>query len=390
MSKIVEMQKKRAELAKNMRNLVDLADAETGLSAEQEGQWKKMETDLSNLDASIDREKQLETIENSLGQLEDEPHRPAPHAGANANPLAGDEYKNSFIELVRNGVTPDIRAALEVGTDSEGGYLVPQAWVSTLIDKLTDNVVMRQLGSIMSTSSTTNLPLISDKGAAAWLDEEAAYSESDIAFGNTTLAAYKLGRIIKVSEELLSDNSFNLEGEIARIFGETFGTAEETAFVTGDGTGKPTGVLTTATNGVTAAGVAAITYDELVDLIHSVREVYRSGASFLMKDSTCALLRKLKSSDGVPLWQPSLQAGAPDMFLGYSVRTSEAMPAATTGLKSVAFGDFSQYRIADRGGIAMQRLNELYAGNGQVGFRMRKRVDGKLLVAEAVKTLTQA
>lgn len=390
MSKLVEMQKKRAELAKNMRALVDQADSATGFTAEQEGQWQKMESDLSIMDKSISREQHLESIENSLGELEDKPHRPAPSNGKTGNPLAASAYKDSFIQFVRDGVTPDIKAALQVGTDSEGGYLVPDAWVSTLIEKLTDNVAMRQLASVMSTSSLTNLPLVSDNGSAGWLAEEASYPESDIAFGNATISAYKLGRIIKVSEELLADNTFNLESEISRIFGLTFGLAEEAAFVTGDGTNKPTGVLVTATNGVTAAGAAAITYDEVINLIHSVREVYRRNANFLMKDSTVALMRKLKSTDGVPLWQPSLQVGVPDMFLGYSVRTTEAMPAATTGLKSVAFGDFSQYRIADRGGIAMQRLNELYAGTGQVGFRMRKRVDGKLLVAEAVKTLTQA
>ena len=390
MSKKIEMQKKRAELAKSMRALVDQVDAAAGMSAEQETQWKKMETDLNNLDAAIKREGELEAIENSLGELDDNPHRPAPNAQGSENPLAQDQYRDDFVQFLQAGISPDIRAALQVGTDSEGGYIVPQSWMTTLIDKLTDNVVMRQLASVMSTMSLTNLPLISDKGAAGWLDEEAAYPESDIAFGNITIAAYKLGRIIKISEELMTDNTYSLESEIARIFGETFGLAEEVAFITGDGVGKPTGILTTAQNGINASGAAAITYDEIINLIHSVRQVYRRGASFLTKDTTVAMMRRLKSTDGIPLWQPSLQAGTPDLFLGYRYDTTEAMPAATTGNKSIAFGDFKQYRIADRGGIAMQRLNELYAGTGQIGFRMRKRVDGKLLVPEAVKTLTQA
>lgn len=390
MSKVIEMQKKRAELAKNMRSLVDQVDAEKGMTPEQESQWNKMNDDLALLDKAIEREKQLETIENSLDELEDTPHRPAPAGNNAANPLGGEDYRNTFINFMRDGVTADIRAALEIGTDSEGGYLVPESWVGSLIQKLTDAVIMRQLASVMSTTSTTNLPVVSDNGAAGWLDEEAAYPESDIAFSNLQLHAYKLGRIIKVSEELLSDNTYNLESEISRIFGLTFGLAEETAFITGDGTGKPTGVLTGADNGVTAASATAVTYDEIINLIHSVRAVYRRNASFLMKDATAAMLRKLKSTDGVPLWQPSLQAGKPDMFLGYMQYSSEAMPTVATGVKSIAFGDFREYRIADRGGIAMQRLNELYAGTGQVGFRMRKRVDGKLLVSEAVKTLTQA
>lgn len=388
--KLAELQNKRADLAKQMRNVIDNVDQTTGMTTEQESQWNKMEADLQALDKSISQAKTVEALESSLGELDENPIRQLPGASSNGNPLASDDYLNSFVSFLQAGVSPDIRAALEIGTDSEGGFLVPDAWVSTLIDNLTDNVIMRQMASVMSTASLTNLPLVSDKGAAGWLDEESAYPESDIGFGNLTIGAHKLGRIIKVSEELMSDNTYSLESEIARIFGETFGTAEEAAFVNGDGTGKPRGVLLDATNGVTATGATAITYDEIINLIHSVRQVYRTNASFLMKDSTVGMLRRLKSTDGVPLWQPSLQAGVADRFLGYMVNTTEAMPAATTGLKSVAFGDFSQYRIADRGGIAMQRLNELYAGTGQVGFRMRKRVDGRLLIAESVKTLTQA
>lgn len=388
--KLAELQNKRADLAKQMRNVIDNVDQTTGMTTEQESQWNKMEADLQALDKSISQAKTVEALESSLGELDENPIRQLPGASSNGNPLASDDYLNSFVSFLQAGVSPDIRAALEIGTDSEGGFLVPDAWVSTLIDNLTDNVIMRQMASVMSTASLTNLPLVSDKGAAGWLDEESAYPESDIGFGNLTIGAHKLGRIIKVSEELMSDNTYSLESEIARIFGETFGTAEEAAFVNGDGTGKPRGVLLDATNGVTATGATAITYDEIINLIHSVRQVYRTNASFLMKDSTVGMLRRLKSTDGVPLWQPSIQAGVADRFLGYMINTTEAMPAATTGLKSIAFGDFSQYRIADRGGIAMQRLNELYAGTGQVGFRMRKRVDGRLLIAESVKTLTQA
>lgn len=388
MSKVVEMQKKRAELSANMRTLIDQTDPKAGMTVEQESQWKQMDSELNNLDTSIEREKKLETLENSLGELESDPRRPAPN-GSNVNPMASDDYKREFVAFVRGGATPQIQAALSIGVDSEGGFTVPESWAATLINKLEDNVTMRQLATVIATTETNNLPLVSDNGAAGWLDEAAAYPESDIAFGNLQLKAWKLGRIMKVSEELLQDTGYNIESEIARIFGITFGAAENAGFITGDGVNKPTGVLVGADNGKTAASATAITYDEMVDLVHSVRQVYRMRSNFLIKDATAGMLRKLKSTDGVPLWQPSLQMGQPDQFLGYSVRTDEDMPAVATGAKSVAFGDFSNYRIADRGGIVMQRLNELYAGTGQVGFRMRKRVDGKLLVAESVKTLTQ-
>ncbi|MFI2810148.1 phage major capsid protein [Microbulbifer sp. JSM ZJ756] len=390
MSKLIDLQQKRGNLAAQMRNLVDNTDEKKGMTSDQEAQWKEMDKDLNALDKQIANLKRVEELEASLAEVDNPARRPEPESRNPSNPLAASEYVASYEDYVRAGLNMDVKAALTVGTDADGGFLVPESWASTLIASLGDNVVMRSLATVTSTMSTENLPLVSDNGAAGWVAEGGSYPESDAQFGNAVLAAHKLGRIIRISEELLQDSSVNLEAEIARIFGITFGTAEEAAFVNGDGTNKPTGVLVTAQVGKTAASNSAITYDEVIDLVHSVRAVYRRGASFLAKDATVGMLRKLKSTDGVPLWQPSLQAGTPDMFLGYRMETSEAMPAVGTTAKSLAFGDFSQYRIADRGGIVMQRLNEKYADTGHIGFRMRKRTDGKLLVAEAVKTLQQA
>jgi HK97 family phage major capsid protein len=389
MSNKIEMQKKRADLAKQMRNLVDQTDSAKGMTSEQESQWNAMEKDLNNLDASIKRETELENIENTLDDLELDPHRPLADQTNEQSPFAASSYLASFDSFVRGGLTPDINAALSIGTDSEGGFTVPESWDSKLREKLTDAVVMRGLSTVIQTSSTKNFPGISDNGSAGWLDENAAYPESDMAFANLQLQAWKLGRIMKVSEELMQDTVYNLVDGISKAFAKTFGLAENTAFIAGDGVSKPRGVLLDAQNGLTAASATAIVYDEIVDLIHSVKQVYRANASFLMNDTTLGMLRKLKSTDGVPLWQPSIQAGVPDRLLGKLVNTDDAMPVVATGNKSIAFGDFSEYHIADRGAIYMQRLNELYAGTGQVGFRMRKRVDGRLMEAEAVKTLTQ-
>ncbi len=389
MSKLLDLQQQRSQLAAKMRTLVDNVDAEKGLTSDQETQWQTMNDELNALDKHIEQLEKMAAIEARLNEIPNPAQRPEPSNNTPENPLAMADYVGGFEQYVRGGINTDIQATLTVGTDSEGGFIVPETWTTQLIDTLADNVVMRQLSTVMSTSNTNNLPLVSDYGAAGWLDEGAAYPESDIAFGVGMLEAWKLGRIMKVSEELLQDSGVNLESEIARIFGITFGTAEEAAFITGNGTKKPTGITVSAKVGKIAASPNAFTYDEIIDLVHSVRAVYRQGASFLAKDSTVAMLRKLKSTDGIPLWQPSLQAGVADSFLGYRVHTSEAMPAVAPDNKSIAFGDFKQYRIADRGGIAMQRLNEKYADTGHVGFRMRKRTDGKLLVTEAVKTLQQ-
>lgn len=149
-------------------------------------------------------------------------------------------------------------------------------------------------------------------------------------------------------------------------------------------------MTTQATAGVTAAGTAAVTADELVDLYHSLKPQYRQAAVWTMKDSTVKLVRKLKDSEGQYIWQPGLQAGQPDTILNAPLRVTDGMPAAAAGAVSVLFGDFSHYMIADRSGVSMQRLNELYAANGQIGFKAFKRTEGKLILTEAVKKLTQA
>ena len=202
--------------------------------------------------------------------------------------------------------------------------------------------------------------------------------------------AYKLGTMIKVSEELLNDSVFDLESYIAREFARRIGTKEEEAFFTGDGTGKPLGILAAsggAETGVTAASATAVTADELMDLFYSLKSPYRKNAVWILNDSTIKAIRKLKDNNGQYLWQPSLVAGTPDTIL--AVKTSTYMPAIAAGAKTIAFGDFSYYWIADRQGRSFKRLNELYAANGQVGFLGSQRVDGKMILSEAVKVLVQ-
>ena len=388
MSKLVDLQKQRASLVKEMRSFVDGIDDKTGMTDEQSARFDTMNNELNKLDEAIAREEQLANLEASLKEIPEEVHRPSPAGNETANPFASSEYVDAYDRFVRGGLNADIRGSLSIGTDSEGGFTVPETWAPVLIQKLTDNVLMRQLGTVITTANDRNLPLVTDNGEAGWVDEKGKYPESDIAFGSAKLAAWKLGRIIKLSEELLQDSGVDIVAEVARVFGLTFGLAEENGFFNGDGIKKPKSVLETALNGKTAASANAITYDDLVDLEYSVREVYRTMATWVTKGTTAGMLRKMKSSDGIPLWQPSLQAGQPDVFSGKPLRTTEAMPAVATGTKAIAFGDFSQYRIADRGSIYMQRLDELYAHEGMIGFKMRKRVDGVLVVPEAVKTLT--
>lgn len=198
--------------------------------------------------------------------------------------------------------------------------------------------------------------------------------------------------MIKVSEELLNDSVFNLESYIAKEFARRIGAKEEEAFFIGDGIGKPTGIFNAtggAQLGVTTAAATAITVDEVIDLFYALKAPYRKNAIFVMNDATVKAIRKLKDATGQYLWQPSVQAGQPDTILNRPVRTSAYVPTIAATAKTIAFGDFGYYWVADRQGRAFQRLNELFAATGQVGFKATQRVDGKLILAEAIKVLQQ-
>lgn len=187
-----------------------------------------------------------------------------------------------------------------------------------------------------------------------------------------------------------TDSVFNLESYIAKEFARRIGAKEEEAFFIGDGTGKPTGIFNAiggAQLGVTAASATAITLDEIMDLFYSLKSPYRKNSVFVMNDATVKAIRKLKDGNGQYIWQASITAGTPDTILNRPVKTSAYVPTIASAAKSIAFGDFSYYWVADRQGRAFKRLNELYAAIGQVGFMATQRVDGKLILPEAIKVL---
>ena len=253
--------------------------------------------------------------------------------------------------------------------------------------------MIRSLATIINTTSgERKIPVVATHGVASWQHEGAAITENDETFSNVLLGAHKLATMVKVSEELLNDAAFNVEAYLAAEFARRISAAEEEAFITGDANEKPTGIFH-ATNGAqtgkTTAKATDITGDELNDLYYSLHGPYRKNASWLLNDTTVNLVRRLKDSTGQYLWQPALTAGAPDLLLGRPVHTSTFVPELKAGAKTVAFGDFSYYWVADRHGRSFKRLNALYAANGQVGFLATQRVDGRLVLPEAVKVLTQ-
>lgn len=395
MNRILELREKRAKAWEDAKAFLDSKRGKDGLiSPEDAAVYEKMEDEVVSLGKEIDRLERQAAIDLELSKAVNSPLTTRPHGAEKGKTgRASDEYNDAFWRAMRNKYSFDVQNSLQVGTDSEGGYLVPDEFERTLIEALEEENIFRTLAKVIKTSSgDRKIPVVASKGTASWVDEEGLIPESDDAFGQVSIGAYKLATMIKVSEELLNDSVFNLESYIAREFARRIGAKEEESFFIGDGTGKPTGIFHNtggAELGVTAAGATAISIDEIMDLFYSLRSPYRKNATFVMNDATVKLIRKLKDGNGQYLWQPSVQAGQPDTILNRPVKTSSFVPTVEAGAKTIAFGDFGYYWVADRQGRSFQRLNELYAPTGQVGFRATQRVDGKLILPEAIKVLKQ-
>lgn len=398
---ILELREKRAKAWEAAKAFLDSHRKENGvLSAEDDAAYTRMEQEITDLGKEIARLERQEALDAELNRPVNKPLTGKPMNGKLEDDGEGktgrtsDEYKKNFWNAMRSKApVPNVTNALQIGTDTEGGYLVPDEFENTLVEALEEENIFRQMAKIIQTSSgDRKIPVVATKGTASWMDEEGAYPESDDSFGQVSIGAYKLGTMIKVSEELLNDSVFDLQSYITREFARRIGSREEEAFFTGNGTGKPLGILAAtggAETGITAASATAVTADELIDLYYSLRSPYRRNAVWTLNDSTVKAIRKLKDGNGQYLWQPGITAGAPDMILGRPVRTSTYMPEIAAGAKTIAFGDFSYYWIADRQGRSFKRLNELFAATGQVGFLASQRVDGKLVLPEAVKVLAQ-
>ena len=386
---ITELREKRAKLWNAMEGFLDTHRTDKGvLSAEDDATYAGMEKDLSDLTNEIHRMERRDAIAAELAKPVSDPltEKPQREKGEKFG-RASDAYKEDFGYLLRGKRM--VHNVLSEGVDANGGYLVPEEFERQIIDTLKEENVMRRLCKVISTASERKIPVAATHSTAAWTAENAAFTESNPTFSQKTIDAYKLTDLIKVSIELLDDSAFDLESYIAREFAYAFGVAEEQAFCVGTGTGQPTGLFTTSggTVGVTAASSTAVTTDEVISLIYALKAPYRKNAKFLMNDATVAALRKLKDTNGSYLWQPSVQAGQPDRLLGCELHTSPYAPTMAAGALSIAFGDFQNYWIADRTGRTVQRLNELYSTNGQVGFVASERVDGKIILPEGIQLL---
>ena len=284
MSKILELREKRAKAWEAAKAFLDAKRTQEGfVSAEDAATYDKMEADVVNLGKEIERLERQAVIDAELAKATSTPITNKPDAKTDGDTKTGratDEYRKAFWNGMRNKVLSyEVQNALTIGTDSEGGYLVPDEYEKKLVEALEEEVFFRNLATVIKTSSgDRKIPIVTSKGEAAWIDEGGQFPESDDSFGQTTISAFKLATMIKVSDELLNDSVFNIEQYISREFGRRIGTKEEEAFFIGDGKGKPTGIFNAtggAETGVTSTGTS-ITFDDVMDLSHTNRNSNRN------------------------------------------------------------------------------------------------------------------
>lgn len=390
---ILELREKRNKAWEGAKAFVESKRDKDGLlSAEDAGVYAVMEQKVKDLGLEIERMQAMDDMENEMKKAVNTPitHKPtAQKDEVKKNGRASDEYKNALMSALRSNFR-NVSNVLQEGVDADGGYLVPEEYDSRLINSLEEENIFRKLATRISTSGERKINIAATKPAAAWIDEGEALTFGDATFAQINLDAHKLHVAVKVTEELLYDNAFQLENHILDMFTKALSNAEEDAFLNGNGVGKPLGIFAATGGGeigVTTASATAITADEVINLIYSLKRPYRKNAAFIINDQTLAVLRKLKDGNGAYMWQPSLLSGEPDRLMGYPVYTSAYVPTIASGESVIAFGDYSYYNIGDRGTRSFAELKELFAGNGMVGFVAKERVDGKLVLPEAIQIL---
>ena len=399
MANLIELREKQQELVAKAREALDQLDnADEARAAELETQHDAWMSEHDKLEERIKREQALEERQSRLADVDDNPKAPPKEA---RNEPSYDEVFWQWAKRGREGLSAEEQAMMrEMRAQStaatEGAELIPEGFVPELITSLQaygpmlDPGVTRQI----TTASGNALPWptmndTSNKGAL--LGENTADSELDVAFSNKELGAYKYtSRVIRVSEELLQDDAVGIEGVIREAMAERLGRIVNEHLTTGTGSGQPNGIVTASAEGFEAAALGAITFDDMIELFHSVDPAYRSSGqlAWMFNDATLKLLRKIKDSEGNYIWQPAdARTGAPSTILDVPFAINQDMADVGASAKSVVFGAMDRYIVRRVREFALKRLVERYAEFYQVGFLGFGRFDGELLDTAAVKHL---
>jgi HK97 family phage major capsid protein len=384
---ILELREARNKAWQGAKAFVESKRDKDGLlSTEDAAAYADMEKKIKDYSAEIERMEQMEAMENELNKPVNTPivAKPMKTDGKEKAKTgrASDEYREGMLKALRSNFK-QVSNVLQEGVDADGGYLVPEEYDNRLIDVLDQENIMRNLATKITTSGEHKINIAATKPAASWVEEGGALTFGDATFDQILLDAHKLHVAIKVTEELLYDSAFPLENYIITQFGKALANAEEDAFLNGDGVGKPLGLFADKGGGQIAETLtAALKADDIINLVYALKRPYRKSAAFIINDKNIAAIRKLKDNNGAYIWQPSAQAGEPDRLFGYPLHTSAYAPES-----AIAFGDYKYYNIGDRGTRSFKQLVELFAGNGMIGYVAKERVDGKLILPEAVQIL---
>lgn len=415
MSEIAKrLRDRRLNVWNQAKELADTAAEENrAFSAEEQGTWDSLNEELDKLDtrikAVLDGEQRAKDADTAMDRIAGKTveNRTGEASAANGEQELADKFRKLATGEIRNIDVPMPtafeRRALRGGIEQRApiltsGVPMPTTFIGQLYNYLVDTSTIRSTNPTIyttSTGETLTVPRSTAEGAATWFAEGAQVTESNPTLSSVSLGAFKVGKTIYVSTELLQDAGFDLLGFIAEHAGRNIGIAVDTAYVAGPGTTQPTGFVTTATVGATATAAAGnvttlATADPIFDLFHSVIPQYRNRASWVMNDSSIKNVRKLRDGSGGAgtgqyLWQPGLQAGQPDTLLGRPVYADPNMPVMAASAKSIAFGDFGGYWIRDVTPLRFDRSDDFRFDTDVVSFRVLYRTDGKQGDVNAIK-----
>ena len=381
---INQLQEKRANVWEQAKALLDAASADKrDLTAEEDQSWQRMNADIDGIDARVKSITEAEQREADAAEAFAKIAR-QPREGRGCESPVMDEVR-SFLRGERGALTleRDVKFRdLTKGVAASGGATVPISFYGQLVEHMIDNSgVMQANPTVLETSSgeTIEIPVTTSYSSATLTAENVALPESDPAFAKRSLGAYKYGVLIQAPRELIDDTGVDLEGFLARQCGRALGNAFGTDLVVGNAVSKPSGVVQTATTGVTGTNgvVGAFTADNLIDLYYSVLSSYRQNATWMMRDATIAAVRKLKDTTNQYIWTPGL-AGSPDTIMGRPVVSDPNVAAVALSAKSVIFGDFGAYFVRIAGGIRFERSSDFAFNTDQITFKAVLRGDGIL------------
>lgn len=404
MASIQAMREERSTLASDLKNLVEGHEGDW-TAANQEDYDRKVSR-VDEIDAAIKRQEKVLDMEAYRAQ--------SAHKRAAAEGLSEDEadYKNGlrrtalakFIQGGMSALNDDevaeykarIQNAQSVGTGSEGGYLTQREFASSLSEAMKAFGGIRKRATVIQTETGTAMDFptadaTSEEGEI--VGENADHNDEDTTFGTLELGTFKYSsKGIAVPFELIQDSHFDIEAYVNHLLALRLGRITERHYTLGTGSGQPPGLIPSAAVGAVASSATQITFDDLLELEHSVDPIYRANGSFQFADSTLLGLKKLKDGDGRPIWLPGLGESDPNTINGYAYEVNQLIASQAANALVAAFGDVSKYIIRDVMQVMLFRFTDSnYTRKGQVGFLAMMRSGGRLVdVGGAVKTLQMA